>query len=546
MRIDENGLFVLPTDELARQQGYYLDFSLADAFEDFCRKHCRIASDDYSGEAGRTFDLSHTVWQRATARTALAWRKPNKELRFKHVFCYLPRRQGKTLLLAALSLFNLLLKKKSEVVIIAATVEQGEKLLDRARDFVLGDEVLSSVFEVTGTEIRSKEKVGWSKIGLMSSAKSGKGGRSITLCAFDEFCEWPQHSAKTVYDRMYSSVSDRPNSQIWSISTPQFDFTSLGRAKWLECKRILDSEPDEKSDLHTLPVLYGVPDDVDWQEPENWWKHIPSLGKTVDKAYYLEEYKKVKENPAEESRFRTMELGQWVGSPTVWIPFSTIMAGITNVPESKWYGREIIIGADVAKRLDLTAYCNIIEDNGTFYFYPRIFIPRDIAQQRQDQDNVPYLDWARQGFVELTPGDVVDYVHVRNRMMHDAMNFRVKEIRYDDYGTWEETRQVLAQKGFNTVAVSNHVNTMSPAFNEFQRLMMTGKAKFPNNPCFLWCLGNCKPELDKHDRLMVEKSSDTQRIDPVDAACIGLTWWLDKNKNMLPVCPEGQKWAMTW
>jgi phage terminase large subunit-like protein len=162
-------------------------------------------------------------------------------------------------------------------------------------------------------------------------------------------------------------------------------------------------------------------------------------------------------------------------------------------------------------------------------------------------DNVPYLRWATMANTNLylTDGDVIDPGAIRSRIKHDAECWRIEQIRYDPYAM-EETRQILEfQMGFNMCEVAQTPNSMSPAFNQVQTLVTEGKLKHPDNPILNWCLGNCRPKLDKNDRLMIVKSSDIQRIDGVDALAIALTYWLD-DKNKAPAPPTGQQWAVQW
>jgi phage terminase large subunit-like protein len=51
--------------------------------------------------------------------------------------------------------------------------------------------------------------------------------------------------------------------------------------------------------------------------------------------------------------------------------------------------------------------------------------------KRAERDRVPYDLWSRQGFIEATPGNVVDYGAIEQRILADAALFQVREIAYD-------------------------------------------------------------------------------------------------------------------
>ena len=53
---------------------------------------------------------------------------------------------------------------------------------------------------------------------------------------------------------------------------------------------------------------------------------------------------------------------------------------------------------------------------------------------------MPYDLWAAQGFIEATPGNVVDYGAIEQRILADAALFQVREIAYDP---WNATHIAL-------------------------------------------------------------------------------------------------------
>ena len=56
-------------------------------------------------------------------------------------------------------------------------------------------------------------------------------------------------------------------------------------------------------------------------------------------------------------------------------------------------------------------------------------MPEDNLRKRAERDRVPYDLWTRQGFIEATSGNVVDYGAIE-RILADSALFQVKEIAY--------------------------------------------------------------------------------------------------------------------
>ena len=54
----------------------------------------------------------------------------------------------------------------------------------------------------------------------------------------------------------------------------------------------------------------------------------------------------------------------------------------------------------------------------------RYFVPEENLRKRAERDRVPYDLWTRQGFIEATPGNVVDYGAIEQRILADSAQSR--------------------------------------------------------------------------------------------------------------------------
>src|SRR5690606_20038915 len=68
------------------------------------------------------------------------------------------------------------------------------------------------------------------------------------------------------------------------------------------------------------------------------------------------------------------------------------------------------IGVDMSATTDLTAVVAAFpNDDGSISVLPHFFLPGDLLRDRGDRDGVPYPEWAEQGYLTATPGNVIDY-----------------------------------------------------------------------------------------------------------------------------------------
>lgn len=536
MRFEVPDFPELPTDKEAIRRGCYFDPTLPIAFEKWCYENCRILSDDYHGHAGRRLTLLD--WQRKVVYPLLGWRTKENRRRFKRCFIYVSRRQGKSILCSALSVFTALQSNRSEIVLLASTKQQAEIIYDRCYDFVDSNPKLKSQLWLRRNklQIQQAKNSGLRRcnISVMAVNNSGIGasGFAPNMYIWDEYAETQKAAARLVYNKIQSAGADRPNSQKIFITTPQFDLSHIAHEKFQLCKSILKNDSD---DLWTLPVIYEAPDN--WREDVPGALRIacPAADQTVPMSEFLEDYEAIKGNPLEEARFETMNLGRWVGSPVQWIPFEHIRNSYSDLPESELHGLNAICAIDYGASWDLTAYVLIVEHKGHYHILPRFFIPEAVSGDKEKQDGVPYSSWAKNpaANLTLTPGNTVDASELINHIEQDARKFNITEVRYDQTRL-EITRQQLAQKNFKTIGVSQSLTSMSPAFELTDRWIRDGKIRIPDNPILNWNFQNCLAERDRHENLKVKKSGERNRIDGVDAIALGLTHWLDKD-----IIPEG-------
>jgi phage terminase large subunit-like protein len=88
------------------------------------------------------------------------------------------------------------------------------------------------------------------------------------------------------------------------------------------------------------------------------------------------------------------------------------------------------------------------------------WVPEEGARRREHCDRVPYLRWANQGLIEMTPGEVVDYDVVRRRINELGERFQIRELAIDRWNATQLAGQ-LEQDGFEVVAFGQGYSSMN-------------------------------------------------------------------------------------
>lgn len=541
MKIHPLNYYELPCDDEALKKGFKYYRNGSKQFKEFI-KQLTIGSTDYSGVAGRK--LSLIQWQECLLNTMFNWRDKDGRYRFREVRVYAPRRVGKTLLCSTLATYFATKDTRTDILLLAGSNDQAKIAFKRIEDFVLNNDVLNEFFW-TREHIKTIQGNNNSLIKILSTGnKLAKGGRSPSFILLDETGEWHANNHRLIFDKLYESTADKADGGIlFSITSPQYDLNTLAYEQYIQCKRILNGE-ERRTDI--LPCVFEAP--ANWQDdlPNALKIANPSLNVTVPESYYLEQYDNIKDKPNELIRFSNQCLGLWTGSPTNWIPNATIDRCIDNsINENQFINQPCVLAIDYGASFDLTAMCLIFKKNEKYYVFPRYMIPREIAQQRQNKDNVPYLQWAndKKTNLFLTDGDVVDTNFMLTQLKQDVTKYKLQQIRYDKTRLEMYRQMILKDLPYtDVVAVSTSVPTMSVAFKFLERLLTEGKIVMQDNPISRWCFSNCVPKTDNHDNLKIEKSGSYNKIDFIDSLAIGLTYFIDDNKSVN--APVGNSWAM--
>jgi hypothetical protein len=111
-------------------------------------------------------------------------------------------------------------------------------------------------------------------------------------------------------------------------------------------------------------------------------------------------------------------------------------------------GRACYVGMDLSSTKDLTALVAVFPDEDGFDVLAQFFIPKESIKERVNRDRVPYDQWARDGFLIATPGNVVDYEAVRETLKAWGAEFQVRVIAFDPWNATDLVTRIQEQDGF--------------------------------------------------------------------------------------------------
>jgi len=195
----------------------------------------------------------------------------------------------------------------------------------------------------------------------------------------------------------------------------------------------------------------------------------------------------------------------------------------TAMPVAIPEGAPCWIGVDMSSTTDLTAVVAcIVDDKDNYHILPYFFVPADNLRARAERDGVPYPQWADEGFITPTEGNVIDYRAVENCIRDLIARFDVREIGFDPAYA-QPVMAPLLDDGFPVVTIRQGWVTQSPALNELERVILSGRFLHGGNPVLRWCFDNVAIHTDSAGNRTMHKGKSTDRIDGAEAAWMAVS-----------------------
>jgi phage terminase large subunit-like protein len=281
-----------------------------------------------------------------------------------------------------------------------------------------------------------------------------------------------------------------------------------------------------EADGKTVPQD-GCPDCDDWRDESVWEKANPNLrylgAPFLD--YLRRQVEEAKAMPSQENIVKRLNFCIWTESITRWIPADKWAACAFPVDALALKGRTCYGGLDLSTNADVTAWVLVfppIAEGGKYEVLCRFFLPEDNMAERVKRDKVPYDVWARQGFITLTPGNIIDYAFILAQIEQDAKEYTIAELAFDRWGSQKITTD-LQEIGFEVEGKKSLVQfgqgfaSMSAPTKEVERMVLAGELAHGGNPVLTWMASNVAIKSDPAGNAKPDKEKSTERIDGVVA-----------------------------
>lgn len=453
------------------------------------------------------------------------WSKKDKAKRMvTDVIVYIPRKAGKSTLIAVIGLYELTFGEKgSEVYTLATNRDQASIVFTSAVGLIESmPQEVAGLFNVQKTHIT---KVGDSQSmfkALSRDTKKTGDGLNPSCAIIDEAAQIIDRNSIEV---LHSGMVARKNPLRIYITTASFTKDTKFHEDMLMFQSMLSGEAPDNPKWFGL--LYGLDPQDDWREPAIWGKANPMHGISVFEEAIAARAEEAKYKPATLNEFLCKTLNVFVSANSAWIDRShwdeCAAAADNREPES------VYIGFDLAATRDLNAVCTLKRYSEDDYFAEwKFFLPEDalghVPQHYQDI----FRNAKDSGILHLTQGNVMDDREISEYIKQQAGKYDIREIGYDAYNA----ASLIARLNDNAMPVKKVGQGMAVLSNpskHLEKLILGKNIKHNGNQFLGWQLQNCEVYEDVNGNIKIRKNEadKSAKVDGIIALIIAMHCSLD-------------------
>lgn len=513
------------SDEAAYDAGMRLHYGAANRVRVFFSAYLKHHTGKW---AGMPFELLAWQWEDVVL-PAFGWLKGSGKRRFKKIYVFVPKKNGKSTLTSGIGLYLTCADGESsaEIYSLASDRQQASIIYNEAYKMVQASEELSSIFYpvVSKKELHFKENHSWMK--ALSSDAKRKEGYNIHGCLCDEIHAWPKDNK--LWDAVKYAGASREQPMFMLITTAGDTKEGLWYDEYCYSKKVLSGTT---VDTNYLPVLYEAlePQSNDegveiagdeLSDPETWKKANPSLGETISIETFQEEFKEAQDTPQKYQQFLRYRLNLVRDNYSKWIDQEAWDRCKTTVSIDDLRGKKCYAGWDLSSKVDLAGFVLFFPKPRAFLTFP--FLPIDRLAARRRERRFLLDGFVRKGHIRTVPGVRQDYEVMLKSFREEIRKYRIAGIGFDP---WNATHMMnlLMGEGHKEIVYEcrQGAATMSEPMKWFEAEVLAGKIQHFDNPVLRWCVNNTVAESDANYNIRPTKKMSPEKIDMCVAALIAV------------------------
>lgn len=487
--------------------------------ENFCRHH-------EGALAPQLIKLE--LWQKALVSVIFGIVDADGNRQFREVVVVMGRKNGKTLLAAAISAYMAFMDGEygARIYYVAPKLMQANLCFDAFLQMIKKEPELSKLAKKRRTDVYIESTNTTANPIAFNAKKSDGLNPSLTIC--DEISSWTGEVGLKQYEVLKSALGARRQPLILSITTSGYANDGIYDELFKRGTAVLNGDSRE---TRLAPFFYTIDDITKWNDINELQKANPNLNVSVSVDYLLEEIAIAEQSLSKKAEFLTKYACLKSNSSVAWIPYEFIeKASGEHLSLENFKGSYCVCGIDLSRTTDLTAATVVIERDGKLYVFAKFYLPSEKLDEATARDNLPYQAYIQRGFLELSGENFIDYRDCYGWLTSLVEQYELYplQVGYDRYNATYLT-QDLKNYGFHTDDVYQGYN-LTPVINEVEGLMRDGKICIGDNDLLKVHLLDTALKVDaEKEKCMIVKLSAHSHIDGsaalLDAFCVRQKYW---------------------
>jgi len=474
-------------------------------------------------------------WQCFKTICIFGWkRKSDGNRRFRKAFVLESRKNGKSAWAAAVGLYMLCADNEfgAEVYSGATNEKQAWEVFKPARLMAKNSPDLTAYYGV-----ETGKGAGSNLYKIADGAKfetviGNPGDGASPSCAIVD--EYHEHITDAMVSTFETGMGSRDQPLLLVISTAGDNISGPCYAMQEEIQNILEKViPNDEF----FGIIYSADPDVDWTSDLALRQANPNYDISIRAEFLKSMQRDAIHSARKVGAFKTKHLNLWVQARDAYFNIqSWHESEKATVTLEMFHNQPVKIGLDLASKVDIAAVellfrldqcsCDIAKllmDEGFRYArFGKYYLPEKTISLGV---NKHYQGWVLDGWITETPGDMIDYVNIREDILDFRDQFQVEELAFDQHQARMMVSELI-EAGIKCVEVAPNVLNFSEPMKEIEGLIRSHAIVHNGDPVYTWMLSNVTAKADAKDNVYPRKEKPENKIDGPVAEIMAMARWM--------------------
>lgn len=466
------------------------------------------------------------LWQKALIEVAYSFKIKSLDTnewvdRFQEILLIIARKCGKTELIAALELTEMILGKPGSDIVCSGTNDGTADLCYQAIDtmrLIIDPQSVDTWRNQKGIKCFETKN----SIYKLSDSSRQKEGRNIDFAGIDEVWSLADDG---IYKPIQQSTSTKESYKIFMFGSEGFVADGFLDNQTKKYRKIIRKEDATESSKRKLPWIYSMDDEREvWDTNEDginplWEKANPSIGVIKKWSYLRDRVDEARQSKSDKMFVLAKDFNFKVSNGQAWLNREDYEY-ITNKFDLEDFRGSIILGAvDLSETTDMSnAKILLMKKNDkTKYIYTHYWIPESKLELSNDiESGAKYSEWARKGLLTICEGNEIDVSKIADwfYQLYKDYGLKLYKCGYDQRYA-KDFLNKMEEYNFECEMIYQNKFVMSPPMKLVEADFTSKLINYNQNEIDKWCLQNIGVLIDDLGYCMPvkQKEQKSKRID---------------------------------